>query len=45
MSADIIEALKRNPVANILRQIEQNTRSEKTAVLYESRKERGANKV
>lgn len=45
MSGDLMEALKANPVAKLLTQIEQNTRSERTAVLYKTRQELGANKV
>lgn len=43
--SDLTEALKANPVAKLLTQIEQNTRSEKTAVLYKTRQNLGANKV
>lgn len=44
-ATDISEALKANPVARLLAQIEQNTRSEKTAVLYKTRQQLGAKKV
>lgn len=43
--AAALDQLKANPVARILAQIEQNTRSEKTAVLYKTRQELGADKV
>lgn len=43
--ADVTDSLKSSPIAKILAQIEQNTRSEKTAVLYKTRQELGAGKV
>lgn len=43
--ADLMNVLKSNPIVKILTQIEQNTRSEKTAVLYKTRQELGVDKV
>lgn len=43
--ADIAEVLRANPVAKLLTQIEQNTRSDKTAVYYKNRQDLGAKRV
>ncbi|XP_067944667.1 uncharacterized protein [Watersipora subatra] len=45
MAMEAIEAMRANPIAKLLTQIEQNTRSERTAVLYKTRQELGAEKV
>ena len=45
MAVDYTEALRANPVAKLLTQIEQNTRSERTAVYYKTRQDLGAKKV
>ena len=40
-----MQTLNTNPIAKLLAQIEQNTRSERTAVLYKTRQELGQRKV